>query len=58
MQSEIYIYIKNIASIAYWLHVSGIAGKWFRTTSSSTVPSCKPIVSVGLFSRFIIASSA
>ena len=32
-------------------------GKPFQTTSSSSVSSCQPIVSVGSFSRFIIAWS-
>ena len=33
---------------------SGIAIKSFQTTSSPFVPSCQPIVSVGIFSRSII----
>ena len=37
------------------LHVFGIADKRFQTTSSLSVPSCQPIVSVGSFSIFDIA---
>ena len=37
------------------MHTTGIASKYFHTTSSQSVPSCrKSIISVGLFSRSII----
>ena len=36
----------HLASTANKLHASGIAGKSFQTTSSSSVPSCQPFVSV------------
>ena len=41
------------------MHTPAIASKQFQTTSSQHVPSChKSIVSVGLFSTFIITWSA
>ena len=41
------------------MHTIVIASKHFQTTSSQSVPSChKSIVSVSLFSRFIITWSS
>ena len=48
-------HVFHIASVAYKLHASVIAGERFQTTSSSSVLSCQPFVSVGTFSRFSIA---
>ena len=45
----------HIACAASKLHASGMAGKHFQITSRSSVPSCKPIVSVGSFSILFIA---
>ena len=37
-----------------YIHASGIASKCFKTPSSPSVPSCKPIVLFCIFSRSII----